>query len=440
MKYSVITFGCRVNQADSLGFEEELRASGACAAPPEQADLIVVNTCSVTASADQGARQAIRRVARANPAARIVVTGCYATRRPDEVRELSNVWCVVPNDEKPRLVPVLRRAAAGVEPALTWGRPPSPPATTAERFGDGDGSCGAAIEPGVAGRTAFTLRVQTGCAEPCAYCIIPATRGAPQSVPVDAVLSQVERVAAAGFREIALTGVHLGAYGRDLTPPSSLIELLEALARGSPAEPVRFRISSLEPADCTAEVVAIVAGTACFAPHFHLPLQHAANRVLAAMRRPYTLQQYAALTAGIRERIPHAAIGSDIIVGFPGERDEEFEQLVTYLETSPLTYLHVFPYSDRPGTAASAMSGKVPGTVIRERARRVREIAGRLSSTFLASQVGSIHRALTLEDGSLVVTGNHLKVRIPPGRSRNEWVTVKVTEAGMTMKGEEYVR
>jgi len=155
MKYSVITFGCRVNQADSLGFEEELRASGASAAPPEQADLIVVNTCSVTASADQGARQAIRRVARANPAARIVVTGCYATRRPDEIRELPGVSCVVPNDEKPRLVPVLRRAAAEVEPALTWGLP-SAPATTAERFGDGDGSCGAAIEPGVAGRTAFT--------------------------------------------------------------------------------------------------------------------------------------------------------------------------------------------------------------------------------------------------------------------------------------------
>jgi threonylcarbamoyladenosine tRNA methylthiotransferase MtaB len=436
MKYSVLTFGCRVNQADSLGFEEELRANGASAAPPEQADLIVVNTCSVTASADQGARQAIRRVARANPAARIVVTGCYATRRPDEIRELPNVLCVVPNDEKPRLISVLRRSGAGAEPALPWGRPASAPATTAERFGDGDGSCGAAIEPGVAGRTAFTLRVQTGCAEPCAYCIIPATRGAPQSVSVDSVLRQVERAATAGFREIALTGVHLGSYGRDLAPPSSLIELLDALGRGPLAERLLFRISSLEPADCTAEVVALVAGRACFAPHFHLPLQHAANRVLAAMRRPYTRQQYTALVADIRRRIPHAAIGSDIIVGFPGERDEDFEELVSYLEASPVTHIHVFPYSDRPGTAASAMSGKVPGTVIRERARRVREIAARLTSAFLASQVGSVHRALTLEDGSLVVTGNYLKVRIPPGRARNEWVMVKVTGAGSTLKGE----
>jgi threonylcarbamoyladenosine tRNA methylthiotransferase MtaB len=421
MKYSIMTFGCRVNQADSLGFEEDLRANGASAAAPEQADLIVVNTCSVTASADQAARQAIRRVARANPAARFVVTGCYATRRPDEIRELPNVLCVVSNDEKPRLVHVLRQKAD---------------LTTAERFGDGEGSCGTPIEPGVAGRTAFTLRVQTGCAEPCAYCIIPATRGAPQSVPVETVLRQVERAAAAGFREVALTGVHLGSYGRDLTPPSSLIELLEALAHRPEAGLLLFRISSLEPADCTAGVVGLVAGSASFAPHFHLPLQHAANRVLEAMRRPYTVQQYTALVADIRDRVPHAAIGSDIIVGFPGERDEDFEELASYLEASPVTYIHVFPYSDRPGTAAAAMSGKVPGTVIRERARRVREIAGRLTSTFLASQVGSVHRGLTLEDGSLVVTGNYLKVRIPPGRRRNEWVTVKVTEAGATLRGE----
>src|SRR5437773_7463615 len=239
MKYSVITFGCRVNQADSLGFEEELLACGAEAASPEAADLVVVNTCSVTATADQGARQTIRRVARSNPHARIVVTGCYATRRPDEIHDLPNVARVVSNDDKPGLI---RLATA---------------TTTAERFGDGDGSCGAAIVPGVAGRTAFTLRVQTGCAEACSYCIIPATRGRPQSVPLDAVLTQVDRVVSARFKEIALTGVHLGSYGRDLTPASSLIHLLRALdARCREALPgsrpsALFRISSLEPMDCT---------------------------------------------------------------------------------------------------------------------------------------------------------------------------------------------
>ena len=426
MKYSVITFGCRVNQADSLGFEEELRREGAVASAPEDADLVVVNTCSVTASSDQGARQTIRRVARANPQARIVVTGCYATRRPDEVQELPNVVRVVRNDDKPRLMTLLKQTP-----------------TTADRFGDGEGSCGAAIEPGVAGRTAFTLRVQTGCAEPCTYCIIPTTRGAPRSAPIDAILRDVARVVAAGFKEIAITGVHLGSYGRDLTPASSLIELLRALADGADdrrfhharAPVALFRISSLEPMDCSPDVVALVADRPCFAPHFHLPLQHGSNRVLAAMRRPYAIEHYASLVDGIRSRIPHAAIGSDVIVGFPGETDQDFEQLASYLDRSPLTHIHVFPYSDRPDTTASTMPGKVPGAVIRDRARRLREISDRLATMFRQAQLGTVHRGLTLEDGSLVVTGNYLKVRIPPGHSRNEWIDVKIVEAGPVLTG-----
>ena len=437
MKYSVITFGCRVNQADSLGFEEQLRAAGAQPAPPETADVVVVNTCSVTATADQGARQTIRRVARSNPRARIVVTGCYATRRPDDVRGLPGVVGVVHNDDKPRLLQIL----GGVGRAAL---------STAERFGDGDGSCGASIEPGVAGRTAFTLRVQTGCAEPCAYCIIPVTRGRPRSAPIDSLIGEVERVAAAGFKEIALTGVHLGSYGRDLTPRSSLIELLRAFERhrSIPREPdsqsrsvrlepdLLFRISSLEPMDCSREVVDIVAECEAFAPHFHLPLQHASDRILAVMRRPYTVEEYAALVDGIRARIPAASIGSDIIVGFPDETDDDFEQLASYLGGSPLTHIHVFPYSDRPGTAASAMSGKVPGAVVRERGRVVRDIGQRLATKFRESQVGTVRRGLTLEDGSLVVTDNYLKVKIPPGRVRNEWVRVKISSVGDPMRGE----
>jgi threonylcarbamoyladenosine tRNA methylthiotransferase MtaB len=417
MKYSVVTFGCRVNQADSLGFEEELRRSGASEAPLESADLVIVNTCSVTASSDQGARQTIRRIARTNPAARIVVTGCYATRRPDEVRDLPNVLRVIPNDDKPRFLALVGQ---DFSPA---GGPAGLP--TAVRFGDGEGSCGASIEPGVAGRTAYTLRVQTGCAEPCTYCIIPTTRGRPRSVEVGAVLDEVERVAAAGFKEIALTGVHLGSYGRDLSPGSSLSELLQKLAP-LPSN-LLFRISSLEPMDCTREIVDLVASSDRFAPHFHLPLQHASNPVLAAMRRPYTVEQYAALVDDIRARIPHAAIGSDVIVGFPGESDEDFDRLIAYLGGSPLTHLHVFPYSDRPGTPASAMGGNVAGPIVRERARRVREVSERLARAFRQGQIGRTHRALTLEDGTLAVTGNYLKVKIPPGRGRNEWIDLQIT-------------
>src|SRR5262245_20641061 len=352
MRYAVVTFGCRVNQADSLSLEEELIAAGATSVQPEAADLVVVNTCSVTATADQGARQTIRRIARDNPDARIVVTGCYATRQPGEIAALPNVGTVVCNDDKPRLVRLITKASAD--------------SSTPADVVSGDGPCGAAIEPGVAGRTAFTLRVQTGCLEPCSYCIIPSTRGAPLSVPVADVLRDIERVAAAGFKEIALTGVHLGSYGRDLAPRSSLIALLHALDRGQACDAPRvlFRISSLEPMDCTREIVDLVASSECYAPHFHLPLQHASDRVLAAMRRPYTIEYYTHLVDDIRRRIPHAAIGTDVIVGFPGETDDDFEQLDTYLERSPLTHVHVFPYSDRPGTVASTLGGRASGATV----------------------------------------------------------------------------
>ena len=179
--------------------------------------------------------------------------------------------------------------------------------------------------------------------------------------------------------------------------------------------------------DCTSEIIDRVATAGCFAPHFHLPLQHASNRMLAAMQRPYTIEYYRALVASIRERIPNASIGSDIIVGFPGETEDDFAQLRSYLDSSPLTHIHVFPYSDRPGTAATAMEGKVHGAIVRERGSAIREIGTRLAERFRQSQLGTVQRALTIDDGSLVVTGNYLKLRVPPGLARNEWVRVRVT-------------
>ncbi len=357
MKYSIVTFGCRVNQADSLRLEEDLRARGCVETPSCDADLVIVNTCSVTATADQGARQAIRRIARENPNARIVATGCYATRCSDEVAALPGVVRIIRNDDKLDFFRAARTSAAS-EPGERSGAgvPASEPAGEFEGRSppiEYDGPCGSMIEPGVAGRTAFTIRAQTGCEESCAYCIIPATRGASRSRPVADLVREISRVAAAGFKEVTLTGVHLGSYGRDLTPPSSLLALLRALD-GIEGD-VTFRISSLEPMDCTPEVVALVAGSHRFLPHFHLPLQHAADRMLASMRRPYTLGEYRRLVDGIASRLSHASIGSDMIVGFPGETDEDFAANLEYLPSSPLTHLHVFPYSDRPGTEASAM-------------------------------------------------------------------------------------
>lgn len=414
MKYSIVTFGCRVNQADSFQIEEQLIAGGGTVSGAHDADLVVVNTCSVTSSADQGTRQIVRKIARENPAARIVVTGCYATRRPDEVAALPGVAQIVSNDRKEQFLEDI-----GL--------------TTAQRFGEGDDACGAEIAPGLAGRTAFTLRVQTGCDQSCSYCIIPSTRGAGRSRPMREVLSEIDRVRTAGYREIAITGVHLGSYGRDRADGSSLLDLLKTIERHAPD--MRFRISSLEPMDCSDEIADLVAASPCIAPHFHLPLQHASDSMLVAMRRPYTLACYRRLVDRIRRDIPHASIGTDIIVGFPGETAEDFAVLDAYLREAPITHVHVFPYSDRPGTAAAELPGRVHGSIVRERASIVRTIGRELNQRFHASHDGSVRPGLTIDDGSLVVTDNYLKVRIPPGLPRNEWVNIAITSRGDALVG-----
>jgi threonylcarbamoyladenosine tRNA methylthiotransferase MtaB len=409
VKYSVITFGCRVNQADSLAIEGELRACGGTASAPHEADVVVVNSCSVTASADQGTRQTVRRIARDNPNARVIVTGCYATRRPEEVGSLPNVVRVIANDRKDALATLVARDYQ---------------LTTAERFAGGDGPCGFTLEPGVAGRTALTLRVQTGCNEQCSYCIIPQTRGNTRSRPMPLVFNDIRLAVRAGYKEIAITGVHLGSYGRDLHDGTTLESLVRALA-GWPDE-VLFRISSLEPMDCSEAIVDLVASSPRLAPHFHLPLQHGCDDVLSAMQRPYTSDFYRRLVDRIRALLPHAAIGSDLIVGFPGETPAQFERSAELLEVLPLTHLHVFPYSDRPGTVASAMPNKVAGVDVRARGAVLRDVGRRLTHRFQASQVNSVRTALTVDDGTHVVTDNYLKLPLDGVRARNEWVQVRV--------------
>jgi threonylcarbamoyladenosine tRNA methylthiotransferase MtaB len=411
MKYHVVTFGCRVNQADSLAIEDVLRLRGGVAVDAAEAELVVVNSCSVTSGADQGTRQVVRRIARNNPDVRVVVTGCYATRRPDEVAALPQVCAVVDNDQKDAFGPVLDLLSFDVP----------------LRFVDGEGPCGSTLAPGVAGRTALTLRVQTGCDESCSYCIIPRTRGRGRSRALADVLGDVERAVTAGYREVVITGVHIGSYGRDLSPSTSLVDLLHALATRT--DDVLFRISSLEPMDCTEDIVDLVAASPRLAPHFHLPLQHGSDRILRTMRRPYSAAAYEALVERIHDVMPWAAIGTDLIVGFPGETEDDVERTERLIRRLPLSYLHVFPYSDRPDTEATAMLHKVPGERIRERGRRLRHAGEDLGRRFRASQAGCSRRALTVDDGEWAVTDNYIKVPLPDPQPRNQWVDVVIPPA-----------
>jgi threonylcarbamoyladenosine tRNA methylthiotransferase MtaB len=411
VRYAITTFGCRVNQADSLQLEMELRARGGTRASVDDADLVVVNSCSVTASADQGTRQALRRVERVNPKARVVATGCYASRAPDEIEALPGDPLVIPNQRKHTIAD---EVAPGQE-------------TTASRFGDGPGACGALVSPGIIGRVAFMLRVQTGCDQPCSYCVIPTTRGSGRSLDTAHVLQAVGHAADSGFNEVVLTGVHLGSYGRDLEARDGLIELLRAL--DDHPSGVTYRISSLEPMDCPPDIIDLVATSGRFAPHFHLPLQHASDTMLRRMRRPYTLAVYRRAVDRIRHLMPHAGIGSDLIAGFPGETDEDAAQTLDYLSSSPLTYLHVFPYSPRPGTEAARLPGRVAGPLVRERASALRDLGSTLSRQFREKLVGTLRPGLTLEGGTVVLTDNYLKVSVPSGRDGNQRVRVRITSA-----------
>jgi threonylcarbamoyladenosine tRNA methylthiotransferase MtaB len=416
-RFAVLTFGCRVNLADSFEVTGALRACGAVAAAPEEADLVVVNTCTVTATADQGARQAIRRLARDHPGVRIVVTGCYATRMPEDLAGLPNVVRIVPNGGKADLLSVLHDEFLLADGAgADWA----------------DGACGNPT-PGDLGHTAFPLRVQTGCNEHCAYCIVPSTRGASRSRPLEDVVGDAARLATRGYHEIWLVGVHLGAYGHDLSPASSLTELAAALDR-APGD-VRFRLGSLEPMECPETLIDLVARSGRFAPHLHLPLQHTSNRMLAAMRRPYTFEQYRRLAGAVRDRMPHAAIGTDFIAGFPGETAREIDEAVEELAALPLTSLHVFPYSDRPGTDAASLTPKVPPSEARDRAQRVRAAGREAADRFAQANVGTVRPGLTLADGTTVVTDNFLKVRIAPGLPRNVRVRVRIDAARPGLTG-----
>ncbi|MGO9591088.1 MAG: tRNA (N(6)-L-threonylcarbamoyladenosine(37)-C(2))-methylthiotransferase MtaB [Candidatus Acidiferrales bacterium] len=435
--FSIENFGCRATEADAAALRRELLASGLTLADGHAtAEVVVLNTCTVTAAADSQARDAVRKIHRANPAARIIVTGCYAQRAPDELAVLDGVALVVGNSHQSQIpnligdldapphrtdfVPLARLN----DDAMSLARGPAKILT-----GDIFAQTGvniplsATADASAADRTRPILKIQDGCNNRCSYCVIPFVRGRSRSLAPDAVIDEVRGMVKAGTREIVLSGINLGSYGRDLTPRAALSDVVRRILDETGLEQLRF--SSIEPQDVTEDFVALVASSPRIAPHFHVPLQSGSDRILRAMHRWYRAAHYAERVRLIRRLVPDAAIGADVIVGFPGEMGADFDATAQFVAALPFTYLHVFSFSERPGTAAANLGKRVPAQVIRQRARALRALAEQKAAGFRASQSGSTLRALTLarigDDWTEALTGNYLKVRIPGHHPANEW-------------------
>jgi threonylcarbamoyladenosine tRNA methylthiotransferase MtaB len=446
--FSIHNFGCRATQADADAIAGALVSSGyQRLAADELANLVVLNTCTVTAAADAQTRDAIRKIHRANPLARIVVTGCYAQRAPEELASIPGVSWVVGNShqaEIPRIVaeegmptaatpqtsapcgsfyPLARLDSGSIE------RAPEK-ILTGNIFAAASISLGA-VTGGEGDRTRPILKIQDGCNQRCAYCVIPSVRGRSRSLPPDAVIAEICRLVNAGTKEIVLSGINLGSYGRDLEPRAALPGLVGRILSQTPLEQLRF--SSIEPMDVTQDFVDLVASSERLAPHFHMPLQSGSDRILRSMHRWYRADHYARRLDLIHERLPHAAIGADVIVGFPGESEADFQATLAFVAAQPFSYLHVFSYSARPGTAAAQSTGHVAPAEIRVRARALRAVAVEKAAAFRSAQahLGSPLRGLTLhhrgDDWTEALTGNYLKIRIAGHWDANQWVEAPIS-------------
>jgi threonylcarbamoyladenosine tRNA methylthiotransferase MtaB len=432
--FSIENFGCRATEADASALSGSLLASGlTLAAGPNSADVVVLNTCTVTASADSQAREAVRKIHRANPAARIVVTGCYAQRAPEELAAIEGVAWVVGNSQQAAIPGILRdhqpRAAsndfvsvADLE-AETFSLACGPAKIlTGDIFAQSTVQI-APAELGTHDRTRPILKIQDGCNNRCSYCVIPFVRGKSRSLPPDEVVREVRALCEAGAKEIVLSGINLGSYGRDLAPRAGLAEIVRRVLDETTLDQLRF--SSIEPQDVTEDFVALVASSPRIARHFHIPLQSGSDRILRAMHRWYRTAHYAERLDLIGRVLPDAAIGADVIVGFPDETDEDFRATHEFIERLPFTYLHVFSFSERPGTVAEKLSGRVPPHEVRERARTLRDLGQRKAAEFRAAQAGRSARALTLNRGGAdwteALTGNYLKIRIQGRHPANQW-------------------
>jgi threonylcarbamoyladenosine tRNA methylthiotransferase MtaB len=426
---ALTTLGCRLNQVESQEMGALLEGRGFRVVPAgSHAQVHVVNTCTVTGRADFSDRQAIRRITREDPGAFLVVTGCFAQTDPDAVAALPGVDLVVGNQEKYRLPDLLdslvkrpRAAVAVADIREARAMPIAPIALGNSMIGR------------TSGRSRAFVKIQDGCQHRCAFCIVPAARGGSRSQEPKVVLDQVRALAEAGYADVTLTGVDIGHYGWDLYPRTSLAALVRSLAG---VDGLRWlRLSSVLPSYFTADLIDAVTTLPVVAPHLHLPLQSGSDRVLRLMRRPYHTGMYRDLVNRLAAAIPGLGLGADVIVGHPGETDEDFEATLALVDALPFSYLHVFAYSDRKGTEAARRPGHVPAAVIRERSQRLRRLGREKSHAFRRVLVGRARQVLVLDapdrpTGLLAgLTSNYVEVLFsgPEGLGRR-MATVEITE------------
>ena len=417
MKIAITTLGCKINQYDSAVIQNRLEERHSFVPFEDAADCYIINTCTVTDRADWEARQLVRRAKRANPRAKIIVTGCYAQVSPAEVARVPQVDYVVGLNRLDDLLSFVDLPHIGDEAAI---------AVSDVKRERGVPVLGTRALPG---HTRAFLKVQEGCNYSCTYCIIPTARGLSRSVSPREVLEQVRALAHAGYREIVLTGIHLGGYGQDLIPKTDLTSLVEMIAASGVI--ARLRLSSLDPREVPERLLDVMAGSEVICDHLHICAQSGDDWILKQMRRNYDTVYYRELLNKVRERFQDAALGSDIIVGFPGETDERFGSSLEYFTSLPLTYFHVFPYSERRGTVASSLPDHVPAAVKKIRARSMRELGAQKNREFCARHLGRIVTVLVeekLDKATGLYRGfsrNYLPVTLSGGPANQE-VTVQL--------------
>jgi threonylcarbamoyladenosine tRNA methylthiotransferase MtaB len=463
--YHVENFGCRATQADGAALERQFLARGIARAAPGKADLVILNSCTVTRAADQDTRAAIRRVQRQNPLAKIVVTGCYAQRAPEEVAALPGVSCVVGNSHKHQLADIvlsdfalhshnpnpiaqqfvpLRALTENRElRAENWVHVSDIFAHTELLAAPVFESAGREAAWHENDRTRPTLKVQDGCDNRCSFCVIPSVRGQSRSLPLSQVIREVNALVESGYREVVISGINLGRWGRDLGEEEhrkpearSRRPRFEHLVKSILTETAleKLRISSVEPMDWSDELIQFMASSPRIAKHAHVPLQSGSDAVLRRMHRKYRPWHYREKIEKIRKAMPTAAIGADVMAGFPGETDAEFDATRRLIEDLPLTYLHVFTYSARPGTPAEALPNQVPVHIARERTRILRELGAGKKLAFMQSFPGKQLQAITLNalhssaEGQFTeaLTDNYLKLFLKAKCQPNRWITAHI--------------